>query len=402
MAQKITLAASVQKKNGRLYAVIQVKENGKPKSVWRSLGLAEGANQTQINKVFRKVVSAYEEEYNRRLARGGRPEADISIYPFLCSYLEKAKPRLQISTYHGYRQMVDSRIQTYFSARPGLTVESITPKDIEKFYDWLYDEGLKSGSVVHYHALLHSAFQQAFKDEMLEVNPFDRVEHPKKSDFQGDHYSEEELVALFELSRGDPLWPCIVLAGGMGLRRSEVLGVRWSRIDMENRTVLLDTKIIEDTESGKPVLRAIEKMKNKSSRRTLPIPDPVFEMLETVKARQELNRKHFRGSYNRTWDDYVCTDELGTLLYPDYVSDHFSDLLERLGMRHIRFHDLRHTFASVLLGKEVPLINVSNFLGHSTISTTANIYAHLDKSAKQSSADVISNVFRKEQTGAAG
>lgn len=118
-------------------------------------------------------------------------------------------------------------------------------------------------------------------------------------------------------------------------------------------------------------------------------------------------RRTKNGSYdqklcNRTWDDYVCTDELGTLLYPDYVSDHFSDLLERLGMRHIRFHDLRHTFASVLLRKEVPLINVSNFLGHSTISTTANIYAHLDKSAKQSSADVISNVFRKEQTVAAG
>ena len=80
------------------------------------------------------------------------------------------------------------------------------------------------------------------------------------------------------------------------------------------------------------------------------------------------------------------------------MTEHFSYLLDKLGLRHIRFHDLRHTFASVLLSKEVPLINVSNFLGHSNISTTANIYAHLDKSAKQSSADVISDIFRKEQT----
>ena len=79
MAQKSTLAASVQKKNGRLYAVIQAKENGKTKSVWRSLGLPEGASQTQINKAFRKVVSTYEEEYNTRLTRDGRPDGNSPI-----------------------------------------------------------------------------------------------------------------------------------------------------------------------------------------------------------------------------------------------------------------------------------------------------------------------------------
>lgn len=398
MAQKSTLAASVQKKNGRLYAVIQAKENGKTKSVWRSLGLPEGASQTQINKAFRKVVSTYEEAYNKRLTRDGRPDGNIPIYPFLCAHLEKEKPRLQLSTYKGYNQMINSRIQNYFSARPGLTVESITPRDIEKFYQWLAEQGLQPGSIVHYHTLLHSAFRQAVKNEMLDSNPFDRVERPKKSSFQGDHYSEEELVALFELCRSDPIWPCIVLAGGMGLRRSEALGVRWSRIDWENRTVLLDTKIIEERVDGETVLHAIEEMKNQSSRRTLPIPEPVFEMLETIRAKQELNRKLFRGSYNREWSDYVCTDELGKLLRPNYVTEHYRYLLSKLGLRRIRYHDLRHTFASVLLNKEVPLINVSNFLGHSNISTTANIYAHLDKAAKQGSADVISELFRKEQT----
>lgn len=103
----------------------------------------------------------------------------------------------------------------------------------------------------------------------------------------------------------------------------------------------------------------------------------------------------FKKSYNRKFDDYVCVNQLGELLRPSYVTHHFSDLLKKLGMRHIRFHDLRHTFASILIGKEVPLINVSNFLGHSDISTTANIYAHLDKASKQSSADVISDIFNK-------
>ena len=78
----------------------------------------------------------------------------------------------------------------------------------------------------------------------------------------------------------------------------------------------------------------------------------------------------------------MCTDDLGNLIKPNYLTGRFGELLNRIGMQHIRFHDLRHTFASVLINKEVPLINVSNFLGHSTISTTANICAHLDHSAK--------------------
>ncbi|MBR1811177.1 MAG: site-specific integrase [Clostridia bacterium] len=397
MSQRTSLAASVQAKKGRLYAVIQTKENGKSKSVWRSLGLDEGANKTTVSKTFRRVVTEYEEEYNKRLLRGGKPDADIPIFPFLCSYLEKAKQHLQVSTYRSYHQMIYGRIQQYFSKRNHLTVENIKPKDIEDFYDWIFESGVKANTVIHYHVVLHRAFQQAFKDELIDVNPFDRVERPKKNKFQGANYSEDELIALFELSRTDPIWSAIVLAGGMGLRRSEALGVRWSRIDMEQRTMLLDTKIVEDEQDGKIVLLAVEEMKNKTSRRTLPIPDPVYEMLETVKTKQEINRRLFRGSYNREWDDYVCTDDLGNMLKPNYLTEHFSTLLKKLGLRHIRFHDLRHTFASVLINKEVPLINVSSFLGHSTISTTANIYAHLDKTAKQNSANVISDIFRKEK-----
>ncbi len=395
MAKQPNLAASVQAKKGRLYAVIQTKQNGKPKAVWRALGLEEGASKSQVGKSFRRVVAKYEEEYWKQLKRNGKPSADIPVYDYLCSYLERAKPNLQINTYRSYYGMINGRVKEYFENFPSLTVESIEPADIEKFYDWIFASGVSANTVIHYHVILHRAFRQAFKDGIIEVNPFDRVERPKKNKFQGDNYTEEELVALFEFSRTDPIWPAIVLAGGMGLRRSEALGVRWSRIDMEQRTVLLDTKIVTDEQDGKQIILAVEEMKNKSSRRTLPIPDPVFEMLTAVKVKQEMNRRLFRSSYNREWDDYVCTDDLGNMIKPNYVTEHFSALLKKFGLRHIRFHDLRHTFASILLNKEVPLINVSSFLGHSTISTTANIYAHLDKSAKQDSADVISGIFRK-------
>ena len=113
-----------------------------------------------------------------------------------------------------------------------------------------------------------------------------------------------------------------------------------------------------------------------------------------TKERQDLNKKEFKRSYSYEYEDYVCTDALGNLYRPSYISEHFSHLLTKCGLRHIRFHDLRHTFASVLLNNNVPLINVSNFLGHSTIGTTANIYGHLDKASKQATADVMSSVLK--------
>ena len=142
---------------------------------------------------------------------------------------------------------------------------------------------------------------------------------------------------------------------------------------MEKREVLLDTKVVEVEIDGEKILKPIEEMKNSSSRRSLPIPAPVYEMLVEQKAQQDLYRRMFKDSYNRAYDDYVCTDKPGNLLTPRYVTLRFSQVLEKNGMRHIRFHDLRHTFASILINKDIPIFNVSKCLGHSDISTTVQL-----------------------------
>ncbi len=396
MAAKPHFAASVQSKKGRLYAVMQVKKDGTTKPVWRALGLPEGANKTKVNKAFREVVAQYEQEFWEEQERGGRPPADIPVYDYLVSYLKRAEPELQKNTIVSYRSMTNGKIRRYFQRRPQLTVGNLKPQDIQDFYQSLFADGVVANTVIHYHALLRRAFQQAFKEERIDANPFDRVGRPKKNKFHGENYTQEELLTLLNLARGDVIYPAILLAGAMGLRRSEALGVRWSRIDWEKRTVLLDTKIVEYRENGKKKVEPVEEMKNKSSRRTLPLPDPVVEMLQVQKEHREVYRKMFQGSYNAQYLDYVCVNQLGELLRPSYVTDHFRELLEKYGLRHIRFHDLRHTFASLLINQDVPLINVSNFLGHSDLSTTANIYAHLDKASKQASAAVISDILQGE------
>lgn len=396
MAAKPHFAASVQSKKGRLYAVMQVKKDGTTKPVWRALGLPEGANKTKVNKAFREVVAQYEQEFWEEQERGGRPPADIPVYDYLASYLKRVEPELQKNTIVSYRSMTNGKIRRYFQRRPQLTVGNLKPQDIQDFYQSLFADGVVGNTVIHYHALLRRAFQQAFKEERIDANPFDRVGRPKKNKFHGENYTQEELLTLLHLARGDVIYPAILLAGAMGLRRSEALGVRWSRIDWEKRTVLLDTKIVEYRENGKKKVEPVEEMKNKSSRRTLPLPDPVVEMLQVQKEHREVYRKMFQGSYNAQYLDYVCVNQLGELLRPSYVTDHFRELLEKYGLRHIRFHDLRHTFASLLINQDVPLINVSNFLGHSDLSTTANIYAHLDKASKQASAAVISDILQGE------
>lgn len=396
MAAKPHFAASVQSKKGRLYAVMQVKKDGTTKPVWRALGLSEGANKTKVNKAFREVVAQYEQEFWEEQERGGRPPADIPVYDYLVSYLKRVEPELQKNTIVSYRSMTNGKIRRYFQRRPQLTVGNLKPQDIQDFYQSLFADGVVANTVIHYHALLRRAFQQAFKEERIDANPFDRVGRPKKNKFHGENYTQEELLTLLHLARGDVIYPAILLAGAMGLRRSEALGVRWSRIDWEKRTVLLDTKIVEYRENGKKKVEPVEEMKNKSSRRTLPLPDPVVEMLQVQKEHREVYRKMFQGSYSTQYLDYVCVNQLGELLCPSYVTDHFRELLEKYGLRHIRFHDLRHTFASLLINQDVPLINVSNFLGHSDLSTTANIYAHLDKASKQASAAVISDILQGE------
>ena len=396
MAAKPHFAASVQSKKGRLYAVMQVKKDGTTKPVWRALGLSEGANKTKVNKAFREVVAQYEQEFWEEQERGGRPPADIPVYDYLVSYLKRVEPELQKNTIVSYRSMTNGKIRRYFQRRPQLTVGNLKPQDIQDFYQSLFADGVVANTVIHYHALLRRAFQQAFKEERIDANPFDRVGRPKKNKFHGENYTQEELLTLLHLARGDVIYPAILLAGAMGLRRSEALGVRWSRIDWEKRTVLLDTKIVEYRENGKKKVEPVEEMKNKSSRRTLPLPDPVVEMLQVQKEHREVYRKMFQGSYNTQYLDYVCVNQLGELLRPSYVTDHFRELLEKYGLRHIRFHDLRHTFASLLINQDVPLVNVSNFLGHSDLSTTANIYAHLDKASKQASAAVISDILQGE------
>ena len=123
--------------------------------------------------------------------------------------------------------------------------------------------------------------------------------------------------------------------------------------------------------------------------RTLPLTPPIRELLLRLRAEQAENRRLCGDSYIRGYEGYICVSEMGARIRPEYLSCHFEQVLERNGLRRIRFHDLRHSSASLLLANHVPLKQIQEWLGHSDFSTTANIYAHLDAQSKSSTADAM-------------
>ena len=185
----------------------------------------------------------------------------------------------------------------------------------------------------------------------------------------------------------------IHLAAYYGLRRSEVLGIRWSAIDFDKGTLSINHKVSEGIEDGKHRIYTEDKLKTKSSFRTLPLIPAMRELLLEQKKKQEEYRKLFKRSYCTDYLDYVCVDEMGKLFHPNYVTGHFRLLLERYGLRKIRFHDLRHSCASLLLSQGIAMKQIQDWLGHSTFATTADIYSHLDFSSKQESAAAIAQAF---------
>ena len=143
--------------------------------------------------------------------------------------------------------------------------------------------------------------------------------------------------------------------------------------------------------STKTGYKLLHEGKIPAMKRTLPLV-PVFrERLLALQEEQKENRKLCGRCYNKKYADYICVDAMGNLLKPDYLSDSFQIILRNYHLRRIRFHDLRHSCASLLLANGVPMKMIQEWLGHSDFSTTANIYSHLDYASKVSSAEAMLN-----------
>ena len=171
------------------------------------------------------------------------------------------------------------------------------------------------------------------------------------------------------------------------------MGLKWDAIDFERKTITIRHTVTEAMVDGKMGLIKADSTKTKSSFRTLPLVAPFEQILLRMKAEQEKNRKLCGNCYCQDYLDYIYVNEIGELVKPGYLTAHVPAVLKKNGMPKLRFHDLRHSCASLLFAQGVPLKEIQAWLGHSTIGTTANIYTHLDENSKINSANAIISIL---------
>ena len=378
------VAGHLREKSGYYYAVLNYTDSlGKRKTKWISTGLTVKGNKKRAEAILMDARRNFNPEEPKVM------NGDILFADYMEKWLDIIKSSVAVPTFASYSTSVKKIVAPYFREKE-VTLKNLTAKDIQEFY--LRElERVSASSVIHYHANIHKALKYAVKIDLIDVNPADKVERPKKDRYVGSFYDADEVNALFEAAKGSKLELPILFGAFYGLRRSEAIGLKWDAIDFDQNTITIRHTVTSCDLDGKRILVAADTTKTKSSMRTLPLVPFMRERLLALKEEQQENRRLCGRSYIKDYLEYVCVNEIGDLIKPHYVTESFPKLLKANGLRHIRYHDLRHSCASLLLANGVPMKQIQEWLGHSDFSTTANIYAHLDYSSKLTSADAMLN-----------
>ncbi|MGI6169604.1 MAG: site-specific integrase [Christensenellales bacterium] len=385
------ITGSLQQKDNKWYAVINMYVDSKRKQDWMDTGIKINGSKRKANEILQKELVRRNEERNKP-QRLKDASADMLFVDYLRMWLKTKRNRIEPITYHGYEDRIEKRINQYFSAIAA-RLSTLEPSDFEDFYNSIYDDGATGTTALSYHRLMKQALNYAVKKDILVYNVMDKVDAPKKNDFVANHYSKEEALKLLEVAKDDPIYLPVLLCTYYGLRRSEALGLRWRSIDFKANRIRIEHKVVEFKENGEKKIVASDHLKTKASRRSMPLIPKVAEELKKAKRQQEENKRAFRKHYNSDRSGYVCVNALGNLLTPNFVSSHFNLLLRKNGLRHIRFHELRHTCASLLAENGLSIKLIQMYMGHSNYSTTADIYSHLDYKAQQESAAMIERIL---------
>ena len=332
------VAGHLTLKNGRYYAVLNYRNaGGQRKTKWISLGLPEKGSKRKAEAELARLRAEFEPP-----KEVGDLSSDMLFADYLLEWLEIAKGRLAVATYSSYAAMIKKPVGPYFRQR-NLTLRELEARHLQMFYSEMLRK-VKPNTVIHYHAIIHSALKYAVKTDMLVQNVADKVDRPKKNSFQPVFLSAEEMQKMFEALRGTKLELPVLVAAFYGFRRGEVLGLKWDAIDFERGTISVIRTVTTITLDGKQTEIEQQSAKTKSSLRTLPLIGSFREYFLQVKEAQELNKQICGNCYNHEYDGFVFVDELGERMRANYLTSAFPKFLESHGLRRMRFHDLRHPY----------------------------------------------------------
>lgn len=386
------MKGSVRVRNGTLYAVISYKDNlGQYKQKWISTGLKERGNKKQAQKILETELEKFTLPHIEENPQPAQKD-DIIFIDYIYDYIKSKEKELSPNVYQSYMECWKI-MKKHFGNK--LKLKDITYHHIEDYYDYLKNTRKNKNITIKHHAVILSpALRLAYRDDLIAKNPYEFMPKIKKEKSKMEYYNKEELEKLFEVTDKSPLKLIVRVAAYYGFRRSELVGLKWDAIDFKNKMITIKHKVLHVNNK----FYLSDTLKTTASHRTLPLLPEIESLLIERKEEIEKNKELFKKSYNHKFDEYVFVDDIGDLINPDIISNRFRTLLRKNHLKHIRFHDLRHSCASLLVASKVPMKNIQEWLGHSNFNTTADVYSHLDYSSKYESANALSKALSFDKT----
>ena len=375
------MTGSLTVKNGKYYAVLNVYENGKRKKKWICSGLPEKGSKRKAEAFLREKLAEYER-------MEGIVQTDALFSDYVRVWFDHIARTVDEVTLQGYKSLADTHILPYFD-ESGTKLTKLDHQTIQRYMDMKHRNGRRDGngglsprSLRLHKNIIAQTLDLAVRNKLIQSNPCQFVVLPQCERFESQFYTEAQLKALFSALKDDPILPMVRITAWYGLRRSELLGLQWDSIDLEAGTMTIRHTVSKVTE-----VVAKDKTKNASSRRTFPLTPEAVEIFTRAREQEERNRAAFGREYQE--NPYIFKWPDGHPYSPDYISHHFAKVLKKHGLPHIRFHELRHSCASLLIDMGFTLKDVQEWLGHSDIKMTANVYSHLDNGRKSAIAAML-------------
>ena len=358
----------------------------------------------RIYKAFKGTKREAEKELARLIAE---VEKGTYIEPTKMTFGEYAlewledygKLKLAATTYRRYKQIIELRVVPWIGAIP---LSKLRPLHIQQFYKRLMEEGrldgrqgqLSAGSIIYHQRVIHRILEAAYKQELIVKNVADLVELPLPDDDdekEGVAFLDDEQIRTLEAAAKDtPYYALIFTDVRTGLRRGELLALRWQDIDMAAGTLSVRQSLAYTKELG----IFFKTPKNKKSRRTIDISDEVMAVLRQHRKAQFESKLALGNQYED--NDLVFCQHNGKPMHPDTVSSWFPAFLERIGLPQLNFHCLRHTHASLLLAAGVDIKVISERLGHSSIRITYDTYSHLLPAAQKEAVNRLEKLLQTD------
>lgn len=300
--------------------------------------------------------------------------AKILFCDYIIVWNNETKYRKSPSTYDGYVGIITKYLYPYFKAK-GLCLIDVKPMHIEGYQRHiLHDTSLSVNTLRKHHEVMRACLNYAYRNDFISKNPYSAFSLPRKVENEMCYYSEKQLIQLMRVAYGTQIESFVYLVVWFGLRKSEVLGLRWDNVDFENKCLYIcETRTrIKDYASGHWVESQNVRMKTVKSKRVFPLSIEQLKYLSDLQHRQMLVSQ----------SGYVCVNSQGEPLHYDYVLHAFQKLLRENSLPKIRIHDLRHSNATLMLNSGFSMKQVSEWLGHSTYKLTANTYTHVSTENK--------------------